>query len=136
MEWFCYSSIQKTARLIPSDKHYITRRGYAIDDNIKTVSYEKTFDHRLEGMKKKYFWAINIIFFFASIALLGFLIMAPEVTTPRLPQNPIHIKFQSMQSKKEAERYCSECHAPEKEFPLSQKHPPEYRCLFCHRRDN
>jgi mono/diheme cytochrome c family protein len=37
--------------------------------------------------------------------------------------------------KKEAEKFCIECHAPEGVFPLPEGHPPKYRCLFCHKRD-
>jgi hypothetical protein len=36
--------------------------------------------------------------------------------------------------KKEAEQFCESCHAPGKEAPLPDNHPPKYRCLFCHKR--
>jgi hypothetical protein len=38
--------------------------------------------------------------------------------------------------KKEAEKFCAECHAPDKVAPLPEDHPPKYRCLFCHKRVN
>jgi hypothetical protein len=37
--------------------------------------------------------------------------------------------------KKEAEKFCEECHSPEGVSPLPKDHPPKYRCLFCHKRD-
>jgi hypothetical protein len=37
--------------------------------------------------------------------------------------------------KKEAEKFCEECHSPEGVAPLPEDHPPKYRCLFCHKRE-
>jgi hypothetical protein len=37
--------------------------------------------------------------------------------------------------KKAAEKFCEECHNPEGVAPLPENHPPKYRCLFCHKRD-
>jgi hypothetical protein len=44
----------------------------------------------------------------------------------------IHTKFQTM-GKKEAEKFCEECHNPQGEVPLPAGHPPKYRCIFCHK---
>ena len=35
---------------------------------------------------------------------------------------------------KEAEKFCGECHSDDGISPLSEQHPPKYRCLFCHKR--
>jgi hypothetical protein len=45
-----------------------------------------------------------------------------------------HREFMFM-GKKEAERFCHECHTPSGVAPLPDEHPPQYRCLFCHKRD-
>ena len=37
--------------------------------------------------------------------------------------------------KKEAEKFCGECHNPDGAAPLPDGHPPKYRCLFCHKKD-
>lgn len=29
---------------------------------------------------------------------------------------------------------CFDCHGPEKEKALSEKHPPKYECFKCHKR--
>ncbi len=76
--------------------------------------------------KKKLF---NIIFLICSIAIIVVLLNAPKPTTPLLPNNRDHKKFYSM-SKREAEKYCEDCH---KQLP--KKHPPKYRCLLCHKKE-
>ncbi len=74
----------------------------------------------------------NVVFLFVCGALLIFLLNAPEETTKRLPQDDNHNKFHTM-DKKEAEKFCDECHNPEGEVPLPEGHPPKYRCIFCHK---
>ncbi|HKJ65932.1 MAG TPA: hypothetical protein VJ969_11045 [Desulfopila sp.] len=86
-------------------------------------------------MKKKNILFANVAFIIASAAILVFLLRAPEETTSSLPVNENHRRFFSMESKKEAEKYCGECHAPGMTTPLPQDHPPKYRCLFCHKRN-
>lgn len=77
---------------------------------------------------------LNILFLFAAAIILLVLSIAPEETTSHLPKDEIHLKFFPMK-KKEAEKYCIDCHAPDKASPLPEDHPPKYRCLFCHKRE-
>ena len=76
----------------------------------------------------------NIIFIAICGGLFLFLLRAPEETTTYLPNDDEHIEFMKM-DKKEAEKFCEECHNPEGVAPLPEKHPPKYRCLFCHKRE-
>ena len=75
----------------------------------------------------------NLIFLGACAGIFLFLWNAPEETTTYLPKNENHARFMKM-DKKEAEKFCGECHSPDGEKPLSKDHPPKYRCLFCHKR--
>lgn len=77
---------------------------------------------------------LNIAFILSCGAILFFLFNAPEESTAKLPKDPDHSRFQEMK-KKEAEKFCSECHAPDGVSPLPEDHPPKYRCLFCHKRN-
>ena len=77
---------------------------------------------------------LNVAFLLSCAAILFFLFNAPEETTAKLPKDPDHSRFQEMK-KKEAEKFCMECHAPQGVSPLPEGHPPKYRCLFCHKRD-
>lgn len=81
---------------------------------------------------KKKTWLYNMLFLLGCAAILIFLWEAPAETTKKLPRDTIHQKFQTME-KKEAEKFCEECHNPKGEAPLPKKHPPKYRCLFCHK---
>ncbi len=69
----------------------------------------------------------NIIFILIGIIILIFLKMAPEPTTPPLPNDDNHKKFFLMK-KREAEKFCDKCHNK-----LPKNHPPKLRCLLCHR---
>jgi len=82
-------------------------------------------------MKRTTTW--NILFLITACAILIFLATAPEETTPRLPMDEGHRRFAAM-GKKEAERFCTDCHKKEGPAPLPADHPPPYRCLFCHKR--
>jgi len=75
----------------------------------------------------------NGLFIVGGIAILGLLFSAPAETTRPLPHDQNHKPFMTM-DKKEAERFCEECHAPGKQVPLPANHPPPNRCLFCHKR--
>jgi hypothetical protein len=75
----------------------------------------------------------NLLFVLFCGLILLFLLTAPPETTPPLPHDDNHRRFMSMK-KKEAEQHCEQCHAPGKEAPLPESHPPKYRCLFCHKR--
>ncbi|MCX5870240.1 MAG: hypothetical protein NTY00_06340 [Deltaproteobacteria bacterium] len=76
---------------------------------------------------------LNIAFIVIGGAILVFLFNAPKETTTKLPKDLTHSRFQEM-GKKEAEKFCTECHSPKGVSPLPEGHPPKYRCLFCHKR--
>lgn len=78
---------------------------------------------------------INTAFVLFCLSLLLFLYLAPEETTAPLPGDGVHEKFHLIESKKEADKLCVECHYEEGSVPLPEIHPPPYRCLFCHKRD-
>jgi hypothetical protein len=75
----------------------------------------------------------NIIFIVICGSLLYFLLKAPPETTIHLPHNQNHERFMPMK-KKEAEKFCNDCHGEKGIAPLPADHPPKYRCLFCHKR--
>ena len=77
----------------------------------------------------------NILFLLICGGLFLFLWNAPPETTSHLPHDEDHERFMSM-GKKEAEKFCAECHTPDTIAPLPEDHPPKYRCLFCHKRVN
>jgi len=81
-------------------------------------------------MKKR-----DIFLLIGAAALLVFLAMAPEETTQPVPKDEIHQKFYEIvktDGKKAAEKFCEDCHN-EEDMPLSEDHPPKFRCLFCHK---
>jgi len=75
----------------------------------------------------------NILFILLCLAILLFLLNAPEETTSKLPNDAQHARFQAMKNKKEAEKFCEECHSPQGQVPLPENHPPKFRCLLCHK---
>ena len=77
---------------------------------------------------------VNILFVFLCASILIFLLNAPKETTAPLPHDEIHNRFYKIKSKKDAEKFCLECHDQGKEAPLPKGHPPKFRCLFCHKR--
>lgn len=88
-------------------------------------------DHPTPQKKKTLLF--NILFVAGCTAILVFLLKAPPESTKKLPQDANHLQFYSM-GKKEAEKYCGACHAPDGQAPLPVGHPPKYRCLFCHKK--
>ncbi len=84
---------------------------------------------------KKNVLLYNLIFVVVGLGLFLFLWFAPEETTPRLPHDDTHEKFHEIVDKKEAEKSCGDCHSDDGVAPLPDGHPPKYRCLFCHKRD-
>jgi len=84
--------------------------------------------------KKSKIILLNIAFALTSAAILIFLLKAPEESTAKLPKDDDHLRFYSIKSKKEAEKFCGECHQTGKSFPLPESHPPKFRCLFCHKK--
>jgi len=83
--------------------------------------------------KKKNTLLYNLAFLVICGGVLLFLLNAPEETTKRIPQDETHLKFYSM-GKKEAEKFCEECHNKNGVVPLPDHHPPKYRVLFCHKK--
>lgn len=83
--------------------------------------------------KKKKTLLINIAFIATSIALVTFLLRAPDETTAKVPHDDDHNRFFGMK-KKAAGKLCVECHNPDN-IAFPEGHPPKYRCLFCHKRD-
>ena len=76
---------------------------------------------------------LNILFLAGCAAILAFLLKAPPESTKKLPKDEKHLQFYTM-DKKEAEKHCGVCHAPDGQVPLPKGHPPKYRCLFCHKK--
>ena len=85
--------------------------------------------------KKKNILVLNLLFVLVCAGLLIFLLKAPEESTAKLPKDDNHISFFSIESKKEAEKFCDKCHGAEGDAVLPDNHPPKYRCLFCHKRN-
>lgn len=88
----------------------------------------------MSGLSPSRKLVLNAAFVALCIAILVFLLRAPKETTSPLPHDEIHGRFYAMEGKKEAERFCLDCHGPDREAPLPADHPPKYRCLFCHKR--
>jgi len=84
--------------------------------------------------KQKNTISYNVIFIAVCGGIFFFLLKAPPGTTSYLPMDDNHRDFMFM-GKKEAEKFCIECHTPGGVAPLPEEHPPPYRCLFCHKRD-
>ncbi len=85
--------------------------------------------------KKSAKWLLNVVFVGFCLLLLLFLYLAPEETTTPLPHDDIHGPFHLIESKKEADKHCVECHHETGSSPLPDDHPPPFRCLFCHKRN-
>ncbi len=77
---------------------------------------------------------VNILFVLLCAGILIFLVNAPKETTTPLPHDDIHNRFHTIKDKKEAEKFCLDCHDQDKDAPLATDHPPKFRCLFCHKR--
>ncbi len=76
---------------------------------------------------------LHLLFILTSVGILTVLWFAPKEKTHPLPHDENHARFFDM-GKKEAEKFCESCHNPAGQAPLPEKHPPKYRCLFCHKR--
>ena len=88
----------------------------------------------MKPTKSKKIFIINSLFIILCGSILLFLLNAPEETTSFLPHDETHSRFHEIESKKEAEKFCTECHEQDKVAPLPEGHPPKFRCLFCHKR--
>jgi len=89
----------------------------------------------MDKKSRKKLRIMNSIFALICLGILVFLLNAPEETTSTLPKDENHIDLYSIKGKKEAEKYCAECHDAGNAAPLPEGHPPKYRCLFCHKRN-
>jgi hypothetical protein len=76
---------------------------------------------------------INIFFVLSCVAILIVLLNAPKETTVKLPNNMLHARFHVIKNKKEAEKFCGDCHFPQGQAPLPKNHPNKSRCLLCHK---
>ena len=76
------------------------------------------------------------LFIAVIVIVLGiFIAISGEETTVRVPDDDIHHKYfqiVEVEGKKATEEFCKECHQPDN-LPLSEDHPPPFRCLFCHK---
>lgn len=71
------------------------------------------------------------------VVLLVLWLLTTEQTTLRIPLDDEHaasLHTYRAEGKKAAEKTCRSCHADDRK-PLSETHPPEYRCMFCHKFD-
>jgi len=84
---------------------------------------------------KKMILIYNLLFLAAGLLIFLFLWNAPPESTAKLPHDESHSRFYGM-DKKEAEKYCGDCHRPDGIAPLPADHPPKYRCLFCHKKES
>jgi cytochrome c553 len=78
-------------------------------------------------------WRANLLFALLCIAILLVLFKAPPETTALVPNDAQHTPLLALKDKKEAEKFCADCHGPQGQAPLRSDHPPKYRCLFCHK---
>jgi uncharacterized paraquat-inducible protein A len=70
-----------------------------------------------------------------AVALVVFLLNAPEETTHRIPADDTHAPYYEMirkDGKKAAEKHCEECHNAQG-VPFPAGHPAKARCLLCHK---
>jgi len=84
--------------------------------------------------KRPPLWLLNGTFLLLCLAIVLFLWLAPEESTPPLPQDDLHRPLHAIADRKEAESSCLDCHGKGGTAPLPATHPPPYRCLFCHKR--
>lgn len=83
-------------------------------------------------MKKR-----DILLLIGAVAIVSFLLAAPDETTKQVPTDDTHKKFYSLvqtEGKKAAEKFCEDCHNDE-QVAFPKDHPPKFRCLFCHKLD-
>lgn len=69
------------------------------------------------------------------VVVLCLWLLTTEQTTLRIPVDATHheaLQAYREDGKKAAEQVCRTCHS-EDTTPLSKTHPPEFRCMFCHK---
>jgi hypothetical protein len=85
-------------------------------------------------MKKR-----DILMLLGALALVGFLLLAPEETTSPVPHDDTHQEIFLMveaEGKKATEKTCVQCHYDDGGIPFPPEHPTKSRCLFCHKIKN
>ena len=78
----------------------------------------------------------DVIVLAAVLVVLLILWAAPDEDFIYVPYDDSHeecVTVLRTEGKRAADKYCEECHNPD-DLPLSEEHPPKYRCLFCHKR--
>ncbi len=85
----------------------------------------------MKNTAKTFFY--NALFIAVCLGIFLILYRAPPETTSFYPKDNDHLPYWNMK-KKEAEKHCAQCHSEHGIAPLSENHPPPYRCLFCHKR--
>ena len=81
-------------------------------------------------MKKR-----DILLLLGAAVIILVLWMAPEESTTHVPKDENHLRFYTIvknEGKKAAEKFCQDCHNPDK-VPFPKDHPPKNRCLLCHK---
>jgi hypothetical protein len=81
-------------------------------------------------MKKR-----DIMLLIGAVAIVLFLLAAPDETTKRVPTDDLHQNSYTLvktEGKKAAEKFCEDCHNDE-QVAFPEGHPPKFRCLFCHK---
>ena len=80
--------------------------------------------------KRKNIIIYNLLFIVVCGGLFLFLLKAPEETTKFLPNDDDHAKFMQM-DKKEAEKFCEECHIHQNTAAFSATRETNKLFLFC-----
>ena len=63
---------------------------------------------------------------FALVVLLALFFLSSVRKSPLIPSDDLHKPVTTNAA-------CAECHAPGKQAPLKQEHPPKEQCLNCHK---
>ena len=62
---------------------------------------------------------------FALAVLLVLFFLSSSKKAPLIPSDDLHKNVTTNAA-------CTDCHAPGKQAPLKQNHPPKEQCLICH----
>lgn len=62
---------------------------------------------------------------FVLAVLLVLFFLSSSKKAPLIPSDDLHKNVTTNAA-------CAECHAPGKQAPLKQNHPPKEQCLICH----
>ena len=67
---------------------------------------------------------LTLIAFVLAVLLVLFFLSSSK-KAPLIPSDDLHKNVTTNAA-------CTECHAPGKQAPLKQNHPPKEQCLICH----